>query len=394
MVGPTGRRCAHPALQPAPTTSVARRPEPPPRRTACSPEASTRTRSPGQNVAPPVAVGPPKPLARPCAPSHHKQAFDVNHRPYRPLSADVPPPSHMGNLFVATVAVQHPGLAVRSMVVFPMVSKSSNTTTSLLSAEWCTPAVLLACGGICAWCDHRVLPRRHRCVRDPAGVGTTAGSTLTKHTFDNNFGPHIVLGSILVVLTIRLVLVAFIARLERRLKLVSLGLFVVIAVQAAPRGQRSSGAPGAAPGARGPGARDRRSPRYGDETQATQDFDSLVGEPQQMGPERVGGARDTHPLRPGLPGGTVSAMTSGVACAPASIGASAACRLHPRGSRRRVLHLADEELPSNGCGDSRGLGGRGSVDRDALEVGAIRIVQAPRPAPTRERDLPADDDEW
>jgi len=47
----------------------------------------------------------------------------------------------------------------------------------------------------------------------------------------------------------------------------------------------------------------------------------------------------------------------------------------------RVLHLADEELPSNGCGDSRRLGAW--VGRwDALEVGAIRIVRAPRLAPT------------
>jgi len=64
-------------------------------------------------------------------------------------------------------------------------------------------------------------------------VGTKAGSTLTKHAFDNNFGPHIVLGSILVVLTIALVVVALAGRLERRTKLMSLVLFVVIAVQAA-----------------------------------------------------------------------------------------------------------------------------------------------------------------
>jgi hypothetical protein len=39
-------------------------------------------------VAPPVAVGPPKPLARPCAPSHHKQAFDVNEPPARLMAVD------------------------------------------------------------------------------------------------------------------------------------------------------------------------------------------------------------------------------------------------------------------------------------------------------------------
>ena len=136
----------------------------------------------------------------------------------------------MGNLFVATVAVQHPGLAVSSMVVFPMVSKSSNTTTSSAGGArqlFCWLAAVFVLGAIIEFFLAGIG------VFETQRVGTTAGSTLTKHALDNNFGPHIVLGSILVVLTIALVLVAFIARLERRLKLVSLGLFVVIAVQAA-----------------------------------------------------------------------------------------------------------------------------------------------------------------
>ncbi|HTW97634.1 MAG TPA: DUF6220 domain-containing protein [Acidimicrobiales bacterium] len=64
-------------------------------------------------------------------------------------------------------------------------------------------------------------------------VATRSGSTLTRHAFDSNFDPHIVLGDVLAVVTIAVVLVALLGRLERRIKLMSASLLAVIAIQAA-----------------------------------------------------------------------------------------------------------------------------------------------------------------
>ncbi|HTV12741.1 MAG TPA: DUF6220 domain-containing protein [Acidimicrobiales bacterium] len=111
-----------------------------------------------------------------------------------------------------------------------MISKSNNTTGRPAGAArplfyWL--AVLFVLGAVVEFFLAGLG------VFETQRLGTTAGSRLTKHAFNNNFGPHILLGSILVVLAIALVLVALVARLERRMKLMSLGLFVLIAIQAA-----------------------------------------------------------------------------------------------------------------------------------------------------------------
>jgi hypothetical protein len=63
-------------------------------------------------------------------------------------------------------------------------------------------------------------------------VATTPGTTLTRASFDHSFGPHIVLGDVLALISLALFVVVLVARPGRRVLLTTLAVLVLIAVQA------------------------------------------------------------------------------------------------------------------------------------------------------------------
>jgi Family of unknown function (DUF6220) len=63
-------------------------------------------------------------------------------------------------------------------------------------------------------------------------AATTAGTTLTRASFDHSFGPHVALGDVLALISLALVVVVLVARPARRLLLTTLAALVLIAVQA------------------------------------------------------------------------------------------------------------------------------------------------------------------
>ena len=61
---------------------------------------------------------------------------------------------------------------------------------------------------------------------------TTAGTMLTKSTFEHDFNPHLLLGDILFGISLLLIVAALVAGLGRRDVLITVGLFALLAVQA------------------------------------------------------------------------------------------------------------------------------------------------------------------
>jgi hypothetical protein len=61
---------------------------------------------------------------------------------------------------------------------------------------------------------------------------TDAGTTLTDASFVQRFDPHLMFGDVLFGVSLILILVALVARLDRRTILMTLGLFVLMSVQA------------------------------------------------------------------------------------------------------------------------------------------------------------------
>lgn len=61
----------------------------------------------------------------------------------------------------------------------------------------------------------------------------SAGATFTRTAFDHSFGPHIVLGDVLGIISIALVVVALLARPGRSVLLTTLAVLLLVIVQAA-----------------------------------------------------------------------------------------------------------------------------------------------------------------
>ncbi len=60
----------------------------------------------------------------------------------------------------------------------------------------------------------------------------TSGTTLTKTRFDQYFGPHLVLGDVLFLLSFAVIAATLFGRMSRRTRLIALGLLAVLVVQA------------------------------------------------------------------------------------------------------------------------------------------------------------------
>ena len=61
---------------------------------------------------------------------------------------------------------------------------------------------------------------------------TASGTTLTRTRFDQHFGPHLVLGDVLFLLSLTVIAATLLGRMSRRTRLIALGVLALLIVQA------------------------------------------------------------------------------------------------------------------------------------------------------------------
>jgi len=69
-------------------------------------------------------------------------------------------------------------------------------------------------------------------VFDTQHDATASGTTLTKARFDQYFGPHLVLGDVLFLVSLAVIAATMLGRMSRRTRLVALGVLALLIVQA------------------------------------------------------------------------------------------------------------------------------------------------------------------
>ncbi len=69
-------------------------------------------------------------------------------------------------------------------------------------------------------------------VFDTQHEAATSGTTLTKARFDQYFGPHLVLGDVLFVLSLAVIAATLLGRMSHRTRLTALGVLALLIVQA------------------------------------------------------------------------------------------------------------------------------------------------------------------
>jgi Family of unknown function (DUF6220) len=69
-------------------------------------------------------------------------------------------------------------------------------------------------------------------VFDTQHAATVGGTTLTKTRFDQYFGPHLVLGDVLFLVSLAVIAATLLGRMSRRTRLIALGVLVLLIVQA------------------------------------------------------------------------------------------------------------------------------------------------------------------